>query len=73
MRQTVTIHRVADRHESPHERAYAETHSRTVPAGSLAAVLHSIAHGLVLPRGRYVIEVDWPHEDGSTPASGGTP
>lgn len=62
-KQTVTVHRRADRHEKMHERDFASTHSATVPSGSLAAVLEDAFDeiGNDLGPGRYTIEVDWPH------------
>jgi hypothetical protein len=37
--QTVVLTRLADRHEAPHERRFAETRSASVPAGPLHVVV----------------------------------
>lgn len=61
--QSVTIHRVADRHSRQHERAFAETFSVDVEAGSLNDVLESLVHTIEeLPCGSYSIMIDWPSD-----------
>lgn len=63
MYQRVVVTRCADRHGELHERDYAESTEHPVYAGDLKLVLWQLAEAVTdAPRGRYIIEIDWPHE-----------
>ncbi len=65
MKQTVTIHRTADRHAELHRRQFAETREATVEAGDLADVLDAALDVMEMSDaapGQFTISIDWPHE-----------
>lgn len=62
MNQTVTVTRIADRHDDLHKRRFAETEQISVPAGPLADVVSRALEKVPMPEGSYVITVDWPYE-----------